>query len=102
MAATVPSKEVDPPQTTYKLREAVNPGTGIHYSAGWEATGPSVPILTSCHSVKNSGLEAMIEPGGQTFDILLKEKENPGGRAPISVYNAAMAWRPKSMTTRVR
>ena len=25
-----------------------------------------------------------------------------GDRAPISVYNAAMAWRPKSMTTRVR
>ena len=61
-----------------------------------------MPILTRFHSVKTSGLETMIEPGGQTFDILLKDKENPGGRAPISVYNAAIAWRPKSMTTRVR
>jgi hypothetical protein len=57
-----------------KPEPGVNPDTGIDYSAGWEDTGPYVAIPARYHSVKTSGLETMIEPGDQTFDISLTGK----------------------------
>lgn len=39
--------------------------------APWEDVGPYVPIPNRYGSVKTSGLEFLIEPGSQTFDIPL-------------------------------
>jgi hypothetical protein len=57
-----------------KPEPGVNPQTGIDYSLGWEDTGPYVPIPARYGSVKTSGLETMIEPRHQTFDISLTGK----------------------------
>ncbi len=40
----------------------------------WTDTGPYVPIPARSHPVKTSGLETVIEPGDQTFDISLTGK----------------------------
>jgi hypothetical protein len=40
----------------------------------WTDTGPYEPIPARYHSVKTSGLETMIEPGDQTFDISVTGK----------------------------
>lgn len=57
-----------------KPEPGVDPDTGIDYSLGWEDTGPYVPIPARYGSVKTSGLETMIAPGEQTFDISLTAK----------------------------
>lgn len=54
-----------------KPEPGVDPQTGIDNSIGWEDTGPYVPIPKRYGSPKTSGLEVMIEPGEQTFDIRL-------------------------------
>lgn len=54
-----------------KPAPGVDPQTGIDNSIGWEDTGPYVPIPKRYGSPKTSGIECMIEPGEQTFEIRL-------------------------------
>jgi hypothetical protein len=49
----------------------IDPQAGIDPSVGWEDAGPYVPIPARYRSPKTSGIECMIAPGTQTFDIVL-------------------------------
>ena len=49
-----------------------------------------------------AAVSGLLTRAAQRAERARTQGESRGGRAPNSVYNAAMAWRPKSMTTRVR
>jgi hypothetical protein len=49
----------------------INPTTGTPITDEWEDTGRYVPIPERYRSPQTSGLETMIVPGPQTFDLIL-------------------------------
>lgn len=58
-------------------KPGVDPLSGVDYEAEWVAewgdAGPYVPIPSRYASPTSSGLEVMIVPGAQTFDIELSK-----------------------------
>ena len=58
-----------------KPASGVDPTTGVDASLDWEDTGPYVPIPQRYANPKTSGLEHMLAPGPQTFNIDLTSAE---------------------------